>query len=293
MDGKHSVIRTWKMRWTGLFTIAAVLALVLGNSGSRARAAGGEAAGIWDAAGVSKPSVLHDGTRYRMWYDGNDYAGNTGIGLAASPDGRSWKKSTRNPILDGTPGAWDGSGEHAPFVMKQGGLYKMWYEGSNGSVRQLGYATSLDGLTWTKFAGNPVLHAGPEAYDATVAGHGSVLYEGGVYKLWYHAIGDQGIIIAYATSANGTDWTKQGPVLLPQPGGWDENALWGPIVLKLNATYYMWYSAAGNQYPVSIGLATSTNGTTWTRVGDGPVVKDPDNTDTVGDPHVIYEGGLY
>lgn len=277
----------------GLARALAILVLGLAALGVPVRAAQSEAVGVWDTVGVRKPSVLLDGTAYKMWYEGIDTDDNIRVGLATSVNGRSWKKFAANPIFDGTPGAWDGDGEHAPFVIKDGSTYKMWYEGSNGSVRQLGYATSSDGITWTKYAGNPVLTAGPEAYDSQVAGHGSLLYDNGVYKLWYHAIGDQGIIIAYATSPDGITWTKAGPVLLPNAGGWDSNALWGPSVLKIDTTYYMWYSAAGNQYPVSIGLATSTNGTTWTRVGAVPVVMDPGGTDQIGDPHVLYSGGLF
>jgi sucrose-6-phosphate hydrolase SacC (GH32 family) len=239
-----------------------------------------------------KPSVLRDDRGYKMWYDGADFADNIQVGLATSKDGRNWQKSPQNPIFDGEPGAWDAFGEHAPFVMKDGNLYKMWYEGSDGNVRQLGYATSRDGINWRKHPGNPVLHAGPEAYDQAVAGHGTVLLEDGLYKLWYHAIGDLGAIIAYATSPDGIHWTKQGPVLVGAPDRWD-TGLWGPSVLKVDGRYWMWYSASGPGFPISIGLATSRDGVAWKRVGDRPVITDPESVHNFGDPHVIFERGLY
>ncbi|RLC60754.1 MAG: hypothetical protein DRI48_11560, partial [Chloroflexi bacterium] len=245
--------------------------------------------GDWDGHRVWKPAVISDGVEYKMWFDGTDLLSEVGVGLATSSDGVSWTKHLANPVLTGTINAWDASGEeHAPFVLKEGGVYKMWYEGSNDDVRQLGYATSTNGIDWHKHANNPVLEAGPEGYDQGAVAHGSVLNDGGTYKLWYHAAGDQGAIIAYATSPDGVNWTKQGPVLLPEPGSWDEGAVWGPSVLKLNGTYWMWYSAASSHQPPAIGVVTSTNGVTWTRFLAGPIMTE---TTALGDPHVISDGG--
>ena len=247
----------------------------------------------WDSSAVLKPGVLWDQEAgdYKMWFDGIDSQGSVKIGLATSGDGISWKKYSNNPVLSGNPGAWDESGgEHAPFVLKEDDTYKMWYEGSReGGPRQLGYAISTDGIDWVKNAGNPILKAGPETYDQDVAGHGSVLNDGGTYKLWYHAIGDQGAIIAYATSPDGINWTKQGPVFTPDPGGW-ETTLWGPSVLKLEGLYWMWYSAHMEQGSPAIGVATSTNGVDWNRVGTAPVITEDG---AIGDPQVLFENGKF
>jgi predicted GH43/DUF377 family glycosyl hydrolase len=278
--------------------IFGLLVLALATTGFSVDTAQGGKPRNWDGAAVQKPSVLHEKSGYKIWYDGIDFDGNTRIGLAKSRDGMNWMKAPYKPVLVGEPGAWDAAGEHAPFVMKDGKLYKMWYEGSDGNVRQLGYATSHNGINWTKFPGNPVLHAGPESYDQFVAGHGTVLHEDGLYKLWYHAIGDlDGIgdvdaIIAFATSPDGIHWTKHGPVLVGVPDGWD-TGLWGPSVLKVNGTYWMWYSAGGPIYNISIGAATSPDGVEWTRVGDTPVITDPEYINAYSDPHVIFDGGMY
>ena len=275
-----------------------LMVLVLANIGFSVDTSRSEKPRNWDGAAVQKPSVLHENSGYKIWYDGIDFDENTRIGLAESKDGINWKKAPYEPVLDGEPGAWDATGEHAPFVMKDGSLYKMWYEGSDGNVRQLGYATSHNGINWTKYPGNPVLQAGPESYDQFVAGHGTVLHEDGLYKLWYHAIGDlDGIgdvdaIIAYATSPDGINWTKHGPVLVGAPDSWD-TGLWGPSVLKVNGTYWMWYSAGGPIYNISIGAATSPDGVEWTRVGDTPVITDPGFINHYSDPHVIFDGGLF
>lgn len=247
----------------------------------------------WDSGFIQKPGVIwdQDAGVYRMWFDGIDSQGNVQIGLATSDDGVSWKKDINNPVLSGSAGAWDeSSGEHAPFVLKENDTFKMWYEGSRGGVpRQLGYAISTNGIDWFKYAGNPVLHAGPGAYDQDVAGHGSVLNDGGTYKIWYLAYGDQGVIIAYATSPDGFNWTKQGPVFTSDPDSW-ETAIWGPSVLKLEGLYWMWYAAGREQGSAAIGVATSTNGTDWNRVGKAPVITEEV---FIGDPQVLYENGKF
>ncbi|MEA3396262.1 MAG: Ig-like domain-containing protein, partial [Chloroflexota bacterium] len=245
--------------------------------------------GDWDGLQVMKLAVISDGVEYKMWFDGINLLDERQVGLATSGDGISWTKYLTNPVLTGDPGEWDESGEHAPFVLKEGGVYKMWYEGTNQDmVRQLGYATSTNGIDWHKYANNPVLEAGPEGYDQEAAAHGSLLNDGGAYKLWYHAMGDQGPIIAYATSPDGINWSKQGPVLLPDGGSWDGDAVWGPSVLNLDGVYWMWYAGAGPQGPPAVGVITSTNGITWTRFLVGPVVTE---TTPIGDPHVISDGG--
>lgn len=244
--------------------------------------------GDWDGRAVGKAAVIRDDNIFRMWYDGTNLFGAAQVGLASSASGTAWTKSAANPVLSGTTGAWDElAAERAPWIIKEGSVFKMWYE--SGEPRQLGYATSPNGVAWTKHPANPVLRPGPDGFDAAYVGHGAVLHEG-IYKLWYHAQGDQGPIIAYATSPDGVNWTKQGPVLHPEGGNWDEGAVWGPSVLRYNGLYWMWYGGAGPQGPPAIGLATSFDGLTWTRVGSAPVLSE-DNP--IGDPHVLLHGSIF
>ncbi len=54
----------------------------------------------------------------------------------------------------GEPGSWDADGLWAPFVIKEGGIYFMFYTGVTGSgashVERIGLATSTDLASWTK-----------------------------------------------------------------------------------------------------------------------------------------------
>jgi len=117
--------------------------------------------GSWDDAQVADPKVLYQGGVYHMWYAGND-GGGWRVGYAWSPDGMAWTKSLSNPVLTpGPPGSWDEGNVSMPNVLFDGALYRMWFTGwGDWATNRRGYATSPDGIIWTKYAGNPVLTPG-------------------------------------------------------------------------------------------------------------------------------------
>ncbi|MCM8786861.1 MAG: hypothetical protein NC935_02275, partial [Candidatus Omnitrophica bacterium] len=59
--------------------------------------------------------------------------------------------STNGRIPLGTSGKGDSYHVSTPSVIKDGDTYKMWYGGSDGTNWRIYYATSSDGLTWTKY----------------------------------------------------------------------------------------------------------------------------------------------
>ena len=118
----------------------------------------------WDGLSAGVPTVISGTGKYQMWYQGrglsfyNQYA----LGYAESPDGVTWEKYAGNPVLEpGDPGEWDSNYRGQIALIKDGGLYKMWYSGgASTGPWQTGYATSTDGLEWDIYSGNPVLEAG-------------------------------------------------------------------------------------------------------------------------------------
>lgn len=73
----------------------------------------------------------------------------------------NWEKFVGNPVLDlGVSGQWDDTSVVAATVLLDNGVYKMWYAGNDGTNSRIGYATSSDGINWTKYASNPVLDLG-------------------------------------------------------------------------------------------------------------------------------------
>ena len=110
-------------------------------------------------------------------------------------------------MLAPSPGSWDSFLASNASVIKDGSGYKMYYMGNDGMVWRMGLATSDDGITWTKYAANPLFAPRPGAWDSQEVGHPSVLLLDGLYHMWYtdaHAIG-------HATSTDGIAWTWEQP----------------------------------------------------------------------------------
>jgi len=209
------------------------------------------------------------------------------LGFSAIPtasaeplDPQPWEKSEFNPIVDlGVPGSWDDAGVFWPTVIFENGIYKMWYTGTNGTLPwKIGYATSTDGLTWTKYSGNPVMDAGAtDTWDDDAVAAPIVINDNGVYKMWYQGLDFPYWRIGYAVSNDGINWVKHNtnPVLdLGPAGSWDDFYVSVPKVVYDGSTYKMWYT--GNDYPYyRIGMATSPDGISWTKYSGNPVLSGP------------------
>ncbi len=240
---------------------------------------------------VSDPSVVWDGTTYKMWY-----VSGTDIYYATSYDGISW--NTHGVVLQkGAYGSWE-TRVGSPSVILDGTTYKMWYEGYNPVEQcgRIGYATSYDGISWTKYGGNPVLIPGGNGgWDDYNVFNPSVLKDGSTYKMWYVAQAYQysPLRIGYATSSDGISWAKyaSNPVLVPGSNGvWDDKHVSGQFVM-MNATMYeMYYAGQSNSDIVQIGLATSTDGVSWTKHDGNPIL--PVGSVGAWDSHALTPGSV-
>ena len=223
----------------------------------------------WDSRARFQIAILKDGLAYRMWFSASD-GGPWQTGYAASADGISWDVYAGNPVLAvGASGSWDEFEANAPAVIKDGGLYKMWYMGCDADYTacSIGYATSPDGTTWTKHPDNPVLTGTAGEWDGNAAQWPAVLNNGGAYEMWYTTWSGG---IGRATSPDGVHWTKDAgnPVLSE---GWDGGKPTQPTVRLVNGTYKMWFRH-GPGSDSSIGYAVSTDGIHWTLSPDNPVL---------------------
>jgi predicted GH43/DUF377 family glycosyl hydrolase len=229
------------------------------------------ASSAWDDQWVFGPSVILDGTTYKMWYTSYSAASKTyKIGYATSPDGLVWTKQGSTPVLQpGAAGTWDANGVSYPMVIKDGSTYKMWYTGTDASkIGQVGYAISTNGTEWTKYASNPVLNVGASgSWDSGYVGMVSVVKVGTTYKLWYRGSSATGGAIGYATSPNGWAWSKYDPAITGGSGGWDTTP-YHPEVIFDGMVYHMWYSGCNQAEDLcQEGYATSPDGAQWTRKG--------------------------
>jgi sucrose-6-phosphate hydrolase SacC (GH32 family) len=106
--------------------------------------------GSWDSLLVGRPSVLFDGDRFRMWYDGRkdlplgapapdnlkSATSARAVGYAESHDGFHWTRRQPTPVF--------GENAGGVAVVRIGNHYAMVYESAAGT--QL--AVSSDGLAW-------------------------------------------------------------------------------------------------------------------------------------------------
>jgi len=246
----------------------------------------------WEVKYVRRPCAVYDGSTFMMWYAGTDKSAAPGIdniGLATSTDGVSWIRHQGSPVLKvGAPGTWDSQSVNTPWVIREGNEYKMWYTGRRVGQydfpQAIGYATSPDGVNWTKYSGNPVLTKGSAgAFDDDWVYLPVVISSVTGYTMHYtgasSSSGTQGIGIA--TSTDGIHWTKKGNITIPS-SHWDSQGRGSRFssIIKLGETFAASYDGLSqNPYNPSttstidqIGFATSTDGTNWTPYPGNPVI---------------------
>ena len=230
-------------------------------------------AGYWDSSSIGLGSVLWNGTAYLMWYTGTNgftYPGGS-VGLAISSDGLNWVKYSGNPLL--TPSAQGNDQNYiaTPYVIRLKLTYNMWYTGKSSAspnVNKILYATSFDGIHWTKWP-SPVLtpSTGPAGWDSYGVYSPAAIWSGQIFGLWYSGINQTGIVprIGYSTSPDGGTWTRSAnnPILTPgPPDSWDSAGVEQPSVVQGGSGYMLFYDGYSSLQGQRIGLALAPEGFT-------------------------------
>ena len=235
------------------------------------------------------PFVLKENGTYKMWYSGYD-GSNYRILYATSTDGYVWDK--HGVVLD-----IGGSGEDqrvfGPCVIHEGNTYKMWYTGNGGDVNRIFYATSPDGINWTKHG--IVLEPGDDGIDSGGLSYPKVIKDGGIYKMWYTAGNDTRYgRVFYATSTDGTNWTKHG-IVMDYGAPYENKGISEISILKMpDGVYRMWYTSrynndGSNRYVIK--AAYSMDGTNWTKRNVEINYGESYAPDGAGFPAVILDNG--
>ena len=158
-----------------------------------------------------------------------------------------WTKYEGNLVLQpDPPGSWDAGEIENPSVIKDGNIYKMWYTGEASEEEEetsggIGYATSTDGIHWTKYEGNPVLTPGPPgSWDYGEFSEPHVLKDGERYLMWYEvdegmcawdpAYSPDGTQIVFTSDKNGNPdiWIMNADGSNPRQITHDPNIDWDP-----------------------------------------------------------------
>jgi len=165
-------------------------------------------------------------------------------------------------------------------VLKDGSTWKIWYTGDDSNKKRIAYATSVDGMTWAK--GGKVIAPEDPGVSAniqfgafaptvwkTASGFsmlltGRKLVGGGVYQTK----------VMETTSTDGLVWAGPSPALNPSGTNtnFDFSNLNSPDLLSDPGTadpYKLYYSGntidANGNFHTRIGLATSSNGTSFNK----------------------------
>lgn len=116
--------------------------------------------------------VLKEDDTFKMWYSsctGWSIVGGAPrhryhIKYAESKDGIDWTRSGHVAI------DYKNDSEYAisrPCVIKEAGLYKMWYSYRGGmNTYRIGYAESGDGINWERTDGNVGIDISPDGFDS-------------------------------------------------------------------------------------------------------------------------------
>lgn len=203
-------------------------------------------AGSWDTRSVGSGPVIKVNGHYRIYYGGrvSDLDHNH-IGMAVSQDGIVWEKFP-TPIIYAEPGWQFQLG--ASDIIKIDGIYHLYYYGYSNNSYKIGLATSLDGVVWNKYPGNPILSP-TKPWEGSGIYHPTVYFEDGLYKMVYMTSSTTSSGLGMAYSLDGKNWTKytNNPVFKTN----DLTNNWAfrvgfPSTIKIGDSYRLYYSGRRN-----------------------------------------------
>jgi hypothetical protein len=171
----------------------------------------------------------------------------------------------------------------AHIVEKDGTYYAYFIDHTDGSENDVGLATSTDGVNFD-YQGK-VLTKGDEFDDAQASFPG-VAYDEDTqtWYMLYEGKRDDGDVnsVCLATSQDGVNWDKQGPIISPNDAGSVSNIDVGtPTLFKEDGTWHVYFHTFANDGRVRIGYASGDDLKNLT-VKQGPLL----DTDASG-----IEGG--
>jgi hypothetical protein len=141
-----------------------------------------------DPFSISYPWVIRDGSTWKMWYGSNLSWGATEydmahvIKYAESSDGIHWDRSGVVAIPLRSPEEYAIS---RPCVLKEQGIYKMWYSYRGASYR-IGYAESADGIHWERKDAKVGIDVSESGWDAAMIEYAVVFDHAGDRYMLYN-----------------------------------------------------------------------------------------------------------
>jgi predicted GH43/DUF377 family glycosyl hydrolase len=175
----------------------------------------------FESTTLYKSNIFWDRTEtlghpFVMFYNGKQLVNKRSterIGMAVSPDMVHWSRYGSEPVIDNHRGI---SGD--PQIVRMNDLWVMFYFGHVWRPKAFDtFACSTDLVNWTKWDG-PNLVEPSEPWDKTFAHKPWMLKHDGVVYHFYCAVGDQGRVIALATSKDLGKAPATAPTTTPARG---------------------------------------------------------------------------
>ena len=211
--------------------------------------------------------VYLDNGTYKMWYSGTNSSGNLNVYYAESIDGINWVKKTDTPVLSpGQPGTWDDYSVGVGAIIKENGIFKMYYQGwhdVNGEW-SVGLATSTDGIQWQK-KDVPVL---TPSSNENQLGPWSIMKINNLYYLYYTNRDYPYYSINLAISQDGINWNEyENNPILKVTKEWEGMGVYQPSVIYDQGNFEMVYMSSNAN---AFGYAVSNDGINWKK-DDNPI----------------------
>ncbi len=230
---------------------------------------------------TGRPSVVFDGTYYHLWYN----TSSTALYHTASTNPAEFTEGTLTTFPeDNTP-----IEVASPAVFMEGNTFYMVVYGATDQV--FNWYSSPDGNNWTN-KGLAFNAAGMDDLGKIDAPF--VFKDGGTYRLYFQkksVDGSKYRIHAAVTENLETPFTlvKTDPVLTEGETGWDDYRIMHPWVVKSGDQYFMWYVGySKTDTTQKLGLATSVDGTNWTKSPANPII-----ATRAAEPVVIFVDGTW
>lgn len=193
-----------------------------------------------------------------------------------------------NPVFTSQgEGHWDMKIRERGWIIREGDLWRMWYTGYDGTKtgrRQLGYATSRDGLSWQPHPANPLC---PEHWieDMCIVPHEGTLY------MFAEGEQDRAHLL---TSRDGINWERVGRLDVRQMDGSpiSDGPFGTPAVWYEEGVWNLFYERSDK----GIWLARSRDLKVFTNVQDEPVMSpgpEDYDRDLIAMNQVIKHAGRY
>jgi len=185
---------------------------------------------------ICEPNIVFDGNMFHNWFSQMFPVGGrrTALGYATSPDGFSWTKYQKNPVL-----VMENGEVHRPYVMGHDGKYYCF--GVQNEYQAEGPSTmhrwaSTDGINW---GDERLVMTADQPWEVGLSNMSVIVDDDGSWRMLYTGTENQQKPLpgfGYAWSRDGISWTKykDNPVITGFYGG-------DPFLVKIGDAYYTWH----------------------------------------------------